>query len=106
MTTLLVYALLTSSLYYLGSRALITRAVWSRYPRKIAAFMDCAACSGFWYGLAVSLVIDPPWRDWYGHLIVALCSITWTPVVAGLMQHSLQALGTAVEDDDDGIEAQ
>jgi hypothetical protein len=106
MVALLVCALLTSSLYYLGSRAVISQPLWSRYPRKLATFMDCAACSGFWYGLAVSFVVDPPWADWYGHLIVALCSITWTPVVAGLMHHSLQSLGTAVEDDDDRIEAQ
>jgi hypothetical protein len=32
-----------------------------------------------------------------------LCSIVWTPIVAGLMQAGLERLGSAVDDDDTGL---
>lgn len=102
MPLLLAYASITAALYYLGSRAVITQPLWSRYPRKIARFMDCAACTGFWYGLLVAFFLPPPWGGWYAEILVGLGSISWTPVVANLVQTSLQSLGTAVEDEDEG----
>ena len=30
---------------------------WSRYPTSLARFMDCPACSGFWYG-AILAILD------------------------------------------------
>lgn len=105
MSGLLLYALLTPALFYLGSRATITRALWSRYPPRFAAFMDCPACTGFWWGLVLALTIgwatrvdalglDP--RDLLTPIMVGLCSITWTPIVAGIMQRGFDALGSAV----------
>lgn len=109
MEILLVYALLTSAAFYLGSRAVITQWLWGRYPPRLARFMDCAACAGFWYGVAVGAmgawVVEPigssPFslREWYSPLIVGLCSIVWTPIVAGLMQAGFERLGTTVNDD-------
>lgn len=102
---LLVYSLLTSACYYLGSRATLTRELWSRYPPKLAAFMDCAACTGFWYGLGWAILFQCRGttsmsfaQEWYSSIIIGLCSIVTTPIVAGLMQAGFERLGSSVED--------
>ena len=103
---LLLYAFLTSAAFYLLSRALITKWLWSLYPKPLAHFMDCAACTGFWYGLIAAFVIgrhlhmtvfdlDP--FHWSTPILVGLCSIVWTPITAGLMQRGLDSLGTIAE---------
>lgn len=103
MTALLVYSLLTSALYYLLARAEISRFLWSRYPAKLDHFMTCAACSGFWYGVLVSVVLghfggfhfpELPDDGYTAHVIVGLCSIVWTPVVSWLHLAALDRLGS------------
>lgn len=97
---LLLYPLLTAALFYLGSRAKITSWLWSRYPARFATFMDCAACTGFWYGLGVEIAFRA-WTPYmqFSPIVVGLCSIVWTPIVAALMQHSLFSLGSAINVD-------
>ena len=104
MTTLL-FACLTTALFYLGSRATITSWLWSRYPRWIAAFMDCAACSGFWYGFTLELIYGrarglAPFGLNPAHfetpIVVGLCSIVLTPILAAVLQVALHTLGTAL----------
>jgi len=114
MEAILIYALLTSSAFYLGSRAVITRPIWSRYPRWLASFMDCAACSGFWYGLGFSLLarslgpfgpnslVGPFGPSILGSVLTGLCATVWTPIMAGYMQLGFEHLGSAVEEDDNG----
>lgn len=106
MQTLVLYALCTAALFYLGSRAKITQPLWSRYPQKLAIFMDCAACTGFWYGLAVAAVggygLGLPLLGLPGDrpstiAAASLASVAWTPMVAALMQLGLEHLGSAVE---------
>lgn len=108
METLLLYVLVTPSLFYLGSRAVITSFLWQRYPHKLASFMDCSACSGTWYGGLVAYVggyhIGLPFMGLRGDspvtvAAVALCSMTWTPIVAGLVQRGFEALGSAVSEE-------
>lgn len=104
MTALVLYPLLTAAAFYLGSRALVTEAIWSRYPARFAAFMDCAACAGTWYGLAVGIAgaqiglpfLGLPGAAWYVPLLVAACSMIWTPIVAAVHQAALERLGSAV----------
>lgn len=109
METLTLYALCTASLFYLGSRALITSFLWSRYPRQLASFMDCSACSGTWYGGLVGYVggyhLGLPFLGLPGDspatvAAVALCSMAWTPIVAGFVQRGFDALGSAVDSDE------
>jgi hypothetical protein len=115
MGSLLIYALLTPALFYLGSRAVITSWLWSRYPPKLARFMDCSACTGFWYGALVAAVFDLPLpvyeagsgQIYHGQfyltvITVGLCSMVWTPIVGGIMQAGFERLGSAVQEDDDG----
>lgn len=113
MMTLVIFALLSTALYYLGSRALITRWLWSRYPSAIAHFMDCAACSGFWYGFFLSLAYgdehafdgaltlpsNQVLRAFMTSSIVGLCMLVLTPLVAGLMQYALVIVGSAVDEE-------
>lgn len=105
---LLLYASLTSALFYLGSRALLTAFLWTRYPPKLARFFDCPSCTGFWWGVIATIVVPPPWytwpfyHEWSSPIIVGLCAIVWTPIVAGLMQRGFESLGSAVPEDDDG----
>jgi hypothetical protein len=112
MDSLLIYVLLTPALFYLGSRATITQWLWGRYPPKLAQFMDCSACSGFWYGLLASVVLRLPVTGVDldpgifspVHLLVGLCAIVWTPIVGGIMQAGFERLGSVVgaDEDDDG----
>lgn len=104
---LLVCALVTSAMFYLGSRAVITRSLWSRYPPWLARWFDCAACSGAWYGLIVGIV--GKYTMWLGGaiphpLVVMLCAIVWTPIVTGLMQTGFERLGSAIEGAAEGDE--
>lgn len=99
---MLAYALLTTALFYLGSRATITAWLWSRYPARLARFMDCAACSGFWYGtlLAVALPqVDATLTVFEGPvapILTGLCALVWTPAGAALMQMALERVGSAL----------
>lgn len=97
--TLLLYAAIATALWYLGSRALITRAIWTRYPHSLATFMDCPACTGFWWGLILailgrhtSFVPDAELHP----ILVGLASIFLVAVGAGIMQRGLSEAGTAI----------
>lgn len=102
--TWVIYPLVTTALYYLGAHALITRAIWSHYPPRLDKFMSCAACSGFWYGVAVAMLgwwrnwpfLGLPGRDWLTPIIVGLCALVWTPILA---YHHLIAM-TAISQGD------
>jgi hypothetical protein len=100
--TLLLYALCSAALFYLGSRAMVTSWLWSRYPSKLAQFMDCAACTGFWLGLGLGYVggyhlgLDLLGLEGDRAATVALaglCSLTVTPIAAGVMQWGFDKLG-------------
>jgi hypothetical protein len=91
LVTPMLYAPLGAALYFLGSRATLTRPIWSRYPKRLDSFMLCAACSGFWYGVGLAFGIgwylDVPFlllpgRFWLTPLIVGLCSLVFTPWLA------------------------
>lgn len=105
METVVAYFLLTVALYYLGARALITQWIWSRYPRWLDKFMLCSACSGWWYGFGVAYLgwwrrwsfLGLPGRFWLTPIIVGLCSMVWTPILANLHLWSVQATGAVAE---------
>lgn len=113
MYTPLLYALLSAACFYLGSRALVTRWLWSRYPPSLASFMDCSACTGFWWGFALAAIVGQCLHLPYMGLdpsspltwcIVGLCSIVLTPIAAGLMQHGLDQLGHIEPDSEPPVE--
>lgn len=93
---LILYALLTTALYYLGARALLTEQLWSLYPPRFDSFMKCPACSGAWYGGAVALafrldVLGLPGHAWYTPFAVGFCASVWTPIVWHQMEKALVA---------------
>ncbi len=105
MIALVLYTLLSTAFWYLGSRAMITQAIWSRYPPALARFFDCPACSGFWYGVVAAVVLG--WRsnlEFMGlasdatetPIVVGLCMVTLVPIVAGIMQWGFWQAGEAV----------
>lgn len=105
MNALLLYSLLSTSCFFLGARAMITSAIWSRYPNAFGRFMDCSACTGFWYGLIAAATLGTrQGLDFFGlasdspitWILVGLCTIVTTPMVAGLMQQALYAVGVSV----------
>lgn len=105
--SLIIYPLLTSSLFYLGGMAKITSPIWSKYPKRLENFMTCSACSGFWYGVLVSYIfgnffnwnfVQLSGQAWYTPIIVGLCAIVWTPIVAKVHISSLQDLQIGNED--------
>lgn len=95
---ILIYPLLTAALYYLGARAMITQALWSRYPPRVDAFMQCAACAGFWYGAGLGvtgLIIGTPFLGsaaWWTPIVVGLAAIVWTPIIANVHEAALYQL--------------
>ena len=104
MQTVLLYCTLTTAMYYLLSRAMITKPLWSRYPSWLDRYTLCAACSGFAYGVAVALAIgwtqDMPFlglsgRFWVTPIAVGLGSIVWTPILGDFHVRALQNLGSS-----------
>ena len=107
----LIMLLAPPALWYLGSRAEITRWLWRTYPPRFARFMDCAACTGFWWGVIifkivyfVLITINEPSYPWYTEFVLpvlmGLCSLVTTPMIAFLHDRALYNLGTAVMDPD------
>jgi hypothetical protein len=94
----LIYPLLTVALYYLGARAMITQFLWSRYSPRVDAFMQCAACAGFWYGVGLGiagLVTDTPFIGslaWWTPIAAGLASVVWTPILADVHEAALLRL--------------
>lgn len=100
-----MFIALSTAFYYLGSRAIITQWLWSRYPSKLATFMDCPACSGFWYGVILAIVfgwgydqapleLDP--HAFTTPILVGLSSLFWTPIGAAILHTAIQTNGSAV----------
>lgn len=102
---LLLLPLITTALWYLGTRATITQWLWSRYSPKLARFMDCAACAGFWWGVvAFTLMIvayKKPLNTLYYVPVIGLSSMVWTPLIAYLHDQAMLRLGSAVSGDGD-----
>lgn len=102
--TLVIYMLMTTAVYYLLSRAMITRPLWSRYPAWLDYYTSCAACSGFLYGGLVAFAIGwtqdmpllgLPGRFWMTPIVAGLGSLVWTPILADLHIRALLQLGVA-----------
>lgn len=96
-----IYPMMSGALYYLASRAEITRWLWSRYPKWLDNFTLCAACLGFWLSLALGVAggwylglpfLGLPGRTLYTPLVVAVCGIVWTPPIAYIVLESLARL--------------
>ncbi len=102
--TLIYTMLITVALYYAGSRAQLTRFVWSRYPIWLSRLMDCSMCSGAWYGLFVAVVATqgfeyqyPGLEDHHAPFVCFLGSAIWTPLIAAKVQHGIEFLGVKEE---------
>ncbi len=102
MTTLFLYALLTTTAFYLLSQAMITKWLWSKYPTWLDTYFSCSACSGFAYGVACAITIGRtynldflglPATSWFTPVIVGLGAIAWTPLLAYLHINALRKLG-------------
>jgi hypothetical protein len=103
MVVLILFSLISTALFYLGSRALITRWLWSQYPQWLSHFMDCAACVGTWWGFVLAFVFGHYYNwailglhphQWFTVALTGLALEVTTPIVAGLMQRGLDYTGT------------
>lgn len=105
MTSLALYPLLTTALYYLAGRAKVTEWAWSRYPPWLEYFTLCAACSGFWYGAGVAAVfrqdfLGLPGDAVYTPIVTGLCATVWTPPLAFVMVYTWMRLAETDGDDE------
>jgi len=97
MSSLVLYCVITTALYYLGYYAAITRCFWSRYPTWLKHLMGCPACIGFWWGIGCGALgwwlqlpfLGLPARHPVTVAAVGLGALVWTPPAAWL---HLQAL--------------
>lgn len=99
-----LYGVLGAVLYYLGSRAEITRPLWSKYPPRFDQFMVCPTCAGFWYGLLLGLAggwgLGLPFLGLSGRWIctpgiAALWAIWATPVFAATHLYAVDVVARA-----------
>ena len=81
MTSLILFALLCTAVYYLLARAEITRWFWQPLDgvRGIGALLRCPACSGFWLGIAAGHLA--PVVDHHDHW--------WLACLASSIEHAL-----------------
>lgn len=97
MAELIVFGMLCASSHWILTRSTITRPVWSRARGKLDELLRCAGCSGFWLGMAWSLLAVKH----YGWPVVPVGGVlgAWlTPVFEGAM---IWGLGmSAVEDEE------
>jgi hypothetical protein len=113
LTTIVIYPLICAALYYLGAQALITSFLWGRYPPRLDKFMSCSACSGTWYGFLCGALgwwrnwsfVGLPGRDWLTILVIGLCSMIWTPLLANQHLNAMRQISGASEGHEDGPEA-
>jgi len=105
-TTIVVYPLLCAALYYLGAWATITAPIHTRFPGWLRSFVECAACSGFWYGgLAAILIgrllglpfIGLDGVHWATPVIVGVCSIFWTPILGARLLWGMVQVSKAID---------
>ena len=76
---------------------MITQFLWSRYPAWLDGFMRCPACVGFWWGVLVGLMgfhweiqfLGLTGQHWLTVVLIGLCAIVWTPLLAYLHRKSL-----------------
>lgn len=114
MTGALLLTTFTAGLYYLAARAGITRWLWSRYPRPVAVFINCAACSGFWYAVGLGLLAKNVLHVEFSVLgfaasgslwpFLAVCGavgLVWTPIAAFAHAYAYSRLSDS-EDVPDG----
>ena len=98
--SLILYGTLCAATYYLVARAKVTSFLWRRYPRWLAYWTDCSACSGTWYALGWAFVgqhfnvshLGLPGPDWFGYVLAAAIGMVWTPVFAWLQTYAWTAL--------------
>jgi len=87
-----LYMGLSTALYYLGARAKVTRPLRRLYPDALADLMYCPACSTFWYGGILALVLGRP----LGLPFLGLDGGAWyTPLAAGLVAMVIAPLHVA-----------
>jgi hypothetical protein len=110
---LVLFILVTTSLYYLAARAEITQWLWSRYPPWLDRLARCPACAGFWLGLIVGVVaayadqrfLGLPWQRvplvgvWSSVPLIGLCSMFWTAIGFAWLQSAL--VETAIDADEE-----
>lgn len=88
----LLLLLLPTAAWYLTSSAVITQWLWRRYPAWLDTFLHCTACSGFWWGMLVSLGFTYVHRHpypWYTAPIWGLVVLVTNPLMADLHTRAL-----------------
>jgi len=98
--TAVLYATLTATVYSLFTQALIMSWLWSRYPPRLAYFMSCPSCSGFWYGVGCGALgywqgwpfLNLPGQYWLTPILVGFCAYWWTPVMARIYNDAYEGL--------------
>lgn len=104
--TAVLYPIVSTAAYMLGARDLITRWIWSRYPKFLEKWALCAACSGTWYGLglgALGYYERWPFLGLPGDSVITVLAVsayakTLTPILAD--KHITALINTS--DGDDG----
>jgi hypothetical protein len=86
--------LLAASIHWIVARARVTRGFWGALwlPGFLSELLACAACSGFWIGLALGVAgIQPIGHGFVGVLLSGLLGVVATPVVEGVLLWGLSA---------------
>jgi hypothetical protein len=100
---------LAAAMYHLGARAKITEPLWSLWEgTAFDRFLACAACSGTWYGAGWALLgFNLGWSflgapmEIYTPIIVGLCTMITTPMLAYAQEYALAYLSYGEGEDTD-----
>lgn len=104
-TSLILFVLLCTGLYYLVARAKASRWFWGRFGDEslVGRLLACPACSGTWIGAGVSAwhpLAPRAYATWLGlldHLLVhAICGAVLTAIGWAIMRRALDS-GNAKE---------
>lgn len=103
MTTLVLYALLTTSACYFFGLSKIFTPVRDHLPDGVVTWLLCPFCSGFWYGVVVGILGALAHVDFMGlaaasdhpgtvrglePLVVGIGAMIWTPLLLAYVLHS------------------
>lgn len=99
LSDMLFLGILGAAFHYVTYRAMVTKWMWSRYPRWLDALLSCAACSGFWVGIGAGALARTQnysllgFEDWLLLPAAGAVTMVLAPVIAWLQVYTLTALG-------------
>lgn len=96
---LFLVGILGAAIHWLVARSYVFEFLWGRARGFLEKLLACAACSGFWIGVALGLAGIRPLVGiaWWGEIIGAgMLAVYLTPVFEGVLVWGLEASAVTI----------